>query len=72
MAGSEDDAMHTLMSLPLKAHIISSSLLLIKFEHIGAQTEFPEDTIAKIFELSEHLVFLLVLLNFDPRRKKSQ
>lgn len=32
-----------------ETHIVSSSLLLIEFEHVGAQTEFAEEAVTELF-----------------------
>ena len=48
--------------LPLKSHIVPAAFLLIKFEHVGAQAEFPENAVAELLKLPKHLVLLLLLL----------
>jgi hypothetical protein len=51
--------------LSLKFDAIATSLLLFKLEHICTKAKLPKQAIAKLLELVEHLILLLVLLSCD-------
>jgi hypothetical protein len=66
MHNSTKPGFNAFTALPLKLHPVPSGLLLFKLEHVGMKPEPPQQAVPELFQLAQHLVFLLVLLSGDP------
>jgi hypothetical protein len=54
--------------LSLDAHIVATSFLLIKLEHVCAPPKLAQQSISQLFELAQHFrLFELLLLCYAVR-----
>jgi hypothetical protein len=57
------------MLLALKFHSITTSWLLLEFEHVGVKAKIAQQAVSELFELTEHLVLFFGLLSRDATWK---